>query len=124
MTLGTITVPTDKLVGAMPQAPLFALRMSFPGDDSYPTGGTTGFQELVRAAIAAKMAAATDANVRGRQNVEIEAVLPQNCGQYIPSYDKTNDTLFVQDGGSATLAQVGNGTNLSGTTFNVLVVCK
>lgn len=100
------------------------LLMSFDGDDNYPTGGTTDFNAYVRDAVKTAHAAAADANIRGEERVAALAVVPQNCGQYVPSYDYANDTLFVRDGGHATWQQVPNTTDLSGTTFNVLVVCK
>ena len=122
MTLGTITLPTAKLVGAMPKAPLFAINVSFLGDDDYPTGGTVDFEVAFRAAIATKMAAATDANIRGRQNVEIVALIPGVCGAYDPIYDRENDTLIVFV--KATGVQVANAFDLVGTTFNVTLLCK
>jgi hypothetical protein len=122
MTLGTITLPNAKLTGAMPQAPLFAINISFPGDDAYPAGGTPDFQELVRDAIETKMKAAADANIRGRQNVEIENVIAGLCGAYTPIYDKANDKLWVDV--KATGVEVAPAVDLSTTTFNVTVVCK
>lgn len=119
MSLGTITITKVRETADGGQEIL----MSFLGDTSYPTGGTAGFNALVRAAIKAKHVAATDALVRGAEQVAVMAVVPQNCGQYIPSYDYTNDKLFVQDGGSATLAEVAGTTALNGTTFKVLVIC-
>lgn len=100
------------------------LLMSFDGDGNYPAGGTADFNDYVRDAIKTAHAAAADANIRGEERVAALAVVPQDCGQYVPSYDYANDKLFVRDGGDAAWAEVGAGTNLSGTGFNVLVVCK
>ena len=122
MTLGAIVVPEAKLVGAMPQAPLYAINVSFLGDDDYTTGGTVDFAVAFRAAIEAKMKAATDANVRGRQNVEIVALIPGVCGAYDPIYDRENDTLIVFV--KATGVEVANAFDLIGTTFNVTLLCK
>lgn len=122
MTLGTIVVPEAKLVGAMPQAPLFAINVSFLGDNDYPTGGTLAFEATFRDAIEAKMKAATDSNVRGRQNVEIVALIPGVCGAYDPIYDRDNDTLIVYV--KATGVQVADQFDLIGTTFNVTLLCK
>jgi hypothetical protein len=100
------------------------LLISFDGDNAYPAGGTLDFTAYVRDIVAAVAAAATDKNVRGAESLEIDAVIPQNCGQYVPSFDKAADTLFVQDGGHATWAEVAPATDLSGTTFNLVVLCK
>jgi len=119
MSLGTITIESVKLRKDGGQV----IRMSFAGDDSYPTGGTATFSALVKTAVATAHAAAGDANVRGYESLAIQGVIPQDCGQYVPSYDKANDKLFVRDGGSATWAEVGSGVSLAGTTFNVLALC-
>jgi len=121
MTLGAITLGTLK--GEKPSAPLFAIDVSFDGDDSYPTGGTAGIQELVRDAIEAANAAKSDSNVRGRQDVTIQCVAGYNAGQYKPVYDAANDKLLVYDGGSATWAEVTAAEDLSTTTFNMTLLC-
>jgi len=100
------------------------LNIEFDGDTSYPTGGTADFQDFVRDIVEAAAAAASDSNVRGAQSLEIVDIVPGDCGQYVPSYDKTNDKLFVRDGGSATWAEVANTTPLNGTKFNVTVLCR
>jgi len=122
MSIGAITM--GEITGEKPSAPLFAIDVSFAGDSSYPTGGTADFQESVRDAIETYMAAQSDANVRGRWNVEIQCVAGFNCGQYVPWYDAANDKLYVRDGGHATWDEVANTTNLSGTTFNLTLLCK
>lgn len=119
MALGAITIGSIKELKDGSKM----IRISFAGDGAYPTGGTATFKDLLQDAIEAAAALAVDANVRGRQNVAPIAVIPQDCGQYVPSYAAATDKLFVRDGGHATWNEVGNGVNLSGTTFNVLVLC-
>lgn len=100
------------------------LLIEFDGDSSYPTGGTADFTAFVNAIIAAAAAAAGDANVRGPETMTVVAVIPQDCGQYVPNFDIANDKLFVRDGGHATWDEVANTTDLHTTKFNVLVVCQ
>jgi len=102
----------------------FKVRMNFDGDDAYPTGGTATFQALFRAAVNAANAALSDSNVRGDESLEILDIIGGDCGQYVAFYDKTNDKLKVLDGGSATRAEVTATTDLSGTKFNITVICK
>lgn len=100
------------------------LSISFDGDDSYPTDGTPDFTVFVESILAAIAAAASDKNVRGVENYEIVDISAGDCGQYVPSYDKANDNLFVRDGGDASWSEVADTTDLSTTTFNVTVFCK
>lgn len=118
MALGTITVGTIRERGNGGKL----IPISFPGDSSYPTGGTATFTALVEAAIKTAMAALGDANVRGPLDLTIVALIPGNCGQYLPSFDAVNDKLFVRDAGHATLDEVTAAVNLSGTTFNVVLI--
>lgn len=112
MSLGTITVGAGQ--GGKPKAPSFRKKISFPGDDSYPTGGTANFEAAVQSALSLE--------------VDLIAILPNDCGGYVPVYDDVNDKLkvyyadydAVADGA---LIEVANATNLSGTTFNVVVLC-
>ena len=122
MAIGTITV--GNRVGETVTDPTFHVAMSFAGDTSYPTGGTADFTASVVAAVKAANAAKSDANVRGRENLTVLYVIDNDCGQYVPFFDATNDKLKVLDGGSATRAEVANEEALNGTTFNVIVVCK
>ena len=101
MTLGTITAPGNA-------TPIFLDKVSFAGDDAYPTGGTAAFQTTFRAKVKAAR--------------EILAIVPQDCGVYVPSYDKTNDKLKVRAVSNG--AEVSNGTDLSGTTFDLLVISR
>ncbi len=90
--------------------------ISFPGDSLYPTGGTAAFQAFVRTCL-------------NKGAVEIIAVIPQDCGGYVPAYDKANDKLKVYFGdfdpaAAAPLAEVVDTTDLDGVTFRVLVISK
>lgn len=112
MALGTMTLASG--AGKSPSAPMRMDLISFAGDGAYGAGGTAGFQALVRTLLG--------------QNVEVMGVIGQDCGGYIPIYDKANDKLKVYEG-DYDPAAVGplteNATaNLSGVTFNVLVLSK
>lgn len=120
MTIGTMTF--SDMTGDKPKAPMFAVDVSFPGDDNYPAGGTPDFNELVRDAIDTHMKALPDANVRGRMNVSVVSVAGSDSGQYVPSYDAVNDKLFVRDGGSATWAEASG--DLKAITFKLTLLCK
>jgi hypothetical protein len=89
----------------------FEIRMSFDGDDDYPTGGTPAFKAVLRDAIVAAAAIAPDANVRGAESVDIIDVVPGNCGAYQPSYDLATDRLLVMGHGTPP-AVVGPGTDV------------
>ena len=121
MTLGAITLGT--LEGDKPSAPLFAIDVSFEGDDAYPTGGTPNFQDAIRDAIEAANAAKSDHNVRGRMDISIQCVAGFESGQYVPYYDAANDKLKVLDGGSATWAEVADTTDIHTTVFNLTLLC-
>lgn len=107
MALGTATAGAE--AGKAPGAPTFLAFLSFPGDSSYPTGGTLAFQAYVRAAL-------------GGRAVTVLGVIPQDCGIYRPMYLPGTGALMVRTMADGT--QVANATNLSATTFNVLVVCQ
>jgi hypothetical protein len=89
--------------------------ISFAGDGAYPSGGTAAFQAYVRSAL-------------GVGNLEVLGVCAQDCGGYVPVYDKTNDKLKVYYGdndGGADGPLVQNATsNLSAVTFNLLVFSR
>jgi hypothetical protein len=116
MTIGTITKQAASGgVGDQPSSMLFADQFSFTGDSSYPTGGTAGFEAAVRLITKDKRT--------------VVAVLPIDCGGYLPQYDRTNDKLKVYQGDNdnaadAPFIEVANTTNLSGVTFKVLVLAK
>jgi hypothetical protein len=102
MALGTITV----VKAFEADGPVRLDLLSFAADGAYPTGGTTAFQAKVRDAL-------------DRGNVEVLAVIAQDCAGFNPVYDKTNDKLKVY---AANNTQVANTTDLSANTFNVMVV--
>lgn len=103
MALGLITV----LEVSAGDGPLRADLISFPGDNAYPTGGTTNFQALVRAAL-------------GKGRIEIIGVVGQDCGGRTPVYDKALDKLKVYNGTS----EVSNASDQSAVTFRMIVLSK
>lgn len=105
MALGTGTVTGQYKKSA--SAPLDVIHISFAGDDSYPTGGTAAFQAYVRALL--------------DRDVTIACVTKGAAtGTYTPIYDIANDKLYVEDENGA---EVANTTNLSGTTFALVLFC-
>jgi hypothetical protein len=119
MAIGTITIADRLQLGDGGQL----LRCTFAGDVAYPTGGTLAAAVLtaLKAALKTAEGLATDTNVRGPENPTIAAIIAGDCGKYVPTWVTAG--LKVLDGGSATRAQVGNGVNLSGTTFTVTFLC-
>jgi len=93
--------------------PMFADLLSFDGDAAYPTGGTAGFQASFRTAI-------------GGKTREVVSVIGQDCGGFVPVYDKTNDKLkvFKQSGADGALAEVANNADLHASAFHVLVLSR
>lgn len=107
MALGAATAGAE--AGKAPGAPTFLAFLSFAGDGAYTTGGTLAFQAYVRAAL-------------GGRAVTVLGVIPQDCGVYRAMYIPSTGALMVRtmvDGTEAAAAA-----NLSGTTFNLLVVCQ
>jgi len=92
--------------------PLFANLVSFNGDGAYAAGGTPDFEAAMQAVIGS-----------GR---ELIAVIGQDCGGYVPVYDKAADKLKVYEQTNvATSPLIETVTsNLAGTVFNVLVLSK
>lgn len=109
MAIGTVT----KVSADSSKSAVFYDEVSFDGDDDYSTGGTTGFQASMRAAL-------------GVEAREILGVLDLDCGGYVPVYDKENDTLKVYEAGAdgAPLDEVGAAADLSSTTFKLLVLSR
>jgi hypothetical protein len=105
MALGTLTVSASS--GGAPSAPVFRDHVSMPGDSSYPTNGSA-FLAAFQAAVGVKSARVIDA-VHDVGGV---------AGHY-PVYDKANGKLkiFVRTTG----VEVANTTDLSATTFKLLV---
>ena len=109
MALGTISVDNDE---GRSGGPYPMTLISFLGDGAYASGGTAAFQTSVRAALGA--------------NVEVLAVVGQDCDGYIPTYDKAADKLKVweqTDTATAPLIETATA-DLSGSTFNILVISK
>ncbi len=107
MALGALTAATP--VG-QEGGPISIFQLSFLGDDSYPTGGTVGFDALARAAL-------------GKGNVEILSVTQNNLSDHVVRY-------VPADGGTlqaqlmATGAPVANAVDLSGITFELTVIAR
>ena len=110
MSLGAIT--KDAGIGEGPSAPTFFDLLQFVGDDNYTTGGTVGSQALVQAAVG-----------DGR---EVLAVMAQDCGGFNVVYVKATDALKVfEEGADGSPAdEVGNGSDQSAVTYNVLVLSR
>lgn len=113
MALGTITV--SDFAGRNNRPVCFDV-LSFAGDSSYPTGGTDAFEGLLETAL----------NYQGRK---ILAVVPIECGGYIPQWDAATGKLkmYYGDNNNASdgaLIEVPNTTNLSAVTMKLLVISK
>jgi hypothetical protein len=87
------------------QGPVFFDPVTFHGDNTYPTGGTVGFQGLVRALFG--------------DNRSVAAVIAQDCAGYRVTYDVASDRLKVL---VAAGTEVPNTTDLSAVVFNLLVI--
>ena len=112
MAIGAITAGDQD--GAKPSSPVFMDVVSFLGDDSYPAGGTLAFEATLRAVVG--------------DSREIIAVIGQDCGGYVPVYVPSTGALKVYEGDydpAATGPLTENATaDLSGTTFNLLVISR
>jgi hypothetical protein len=85
--------------------------LTFAGDGTYPAGGTTGFQALVRAALGI--------------DVRVIQVIPEDCGGYIPVYIPATDALKIyQCGGSGAPMAEDVTANQSGRTYKMHVLSK
>ena len=112
MAIGTLTVTSQDIEG--PNATHFVDEITLVGDSSYPTGGMTGVQAALRAATKDQ-----------RQIVDVRPRGPN--GGYDLVWDGDNGKLIAFTvGGSAgaVKAELANATNLSGTTFKLLVYSK
>jgi hypothetical protein len=105
MALGTLTVSASS--GGAASTPVFRDHVSVPGDSAYPTNGT---------AFLAAFQAAT--GVKSTRVIDVVHDVGGIAGYY-PCYDKANGKLkiFVRTTG----VEVANTTDLSGTTFKLLV---
>jgi hypothetical protein len=106
---GLSSIAVNGLVGdqgAQPSAPTFFDLLTFLGDGIYPTGGTPGFKATVQALF--------------NDSRSPIAVITQDAGAYRATYDQVNDKLKVFSAG----VEVTNATDLSGTTFHILVISQ
>jgi hypothetical protein len=111
MAIGAIT--KDASAGERGSDPIFVVLMSFAGDGAYPSGGTAAFEASVQA-------------VAGLDGVDVLGVIGQDCGGYVPVYDRPADKLKVYEQTStATSPLIETATsNLSGTNFELIVLCR
>lgn len=112
MAIGTITLAAKG--GAAPSAPVFVDRISFLGDNPYPTGGMA-FKALFQA--------------KTKDAREPFGILADDCGGYILAYDPSTGKLKVYRGDNANASpapavEVSNGVDLSAVTFNVVVLSQ
>ena len=108
MAIGAITkTPADS--GSVGPGHVYADAISFAGDGAYPTGGTA-FDALFKAVV--------------KDDRNILAVLNADSGGFTPVYDKATGKLKVYRTGAVNAAQeeVPNTTNLSATTFRLVVI--
>jgi hypothetical protein len=109
MAIGTLTV-----VNALVDSPgklVFEEEITLVGDGSYPTGGMAGIE-----------AAYQTAGKHGRAIIDIKPI--GVSGGYLAEWDKPNKKLklYTSNGAApAAFAELANATNLSGTTFRLLV---
>lgn len=117
MALGAITRVSQ--TGQAPNNPIFHDHITLVGDGAYPTGGSTGLLTKLR-------------SLAGAQGRTIKTVLPVDCKGYVPGWDAANAKLkFYRigalDGNAASagpLSEVGNAVDLSGVTFELLVISE
>ena len=106
MAIGTITRGDG--TGEKPGVPSFFDPLSFAGDSAYATGGSPEFEASYRESMVG--------------NREVIAVIAGDCGDHVPVYDAANDTLKVYL--RSTGAEVAAAADLSGVTFNLVVISK
>ena len=95
--------------GGDPGKPVYVDLIQFLGDAAYPTNGTLTISTTILAAT----------GMVGKTVISIKHVFSSTV-KYILEWDRANDALRVVDVNTG--AEVGNGTNLAGTTFEVEVV--
>jgi hypothetical protein len=109
MALGTITINKVSKFGNSNQ---LIVDCSIVGDGSYPTGGTTGLEASIRAALAASSHA-----IKGNYDLLGIQCVDANIDRVIKYVAATDALLAVT---MSTGAQVANATNLAGETYRVL----
>lgn len=110
--IGALTV-TDKSIDGSNKT-LYVDEISLVGDSSYPTGGMTGVQAALQAVVKDQRAILAVVNTGAN-------------GGYITQWDFANSKLqlFTAGGSAGTaLAELANATNVSGTTFKLMVLSK
>lgn len=110
MAIGTMTL-TSASVGNTSQT-LYADKISMVGDGAYPTGGSTGVQTALRA-------------LTKDQRTILAVVGIGANGGYLPVWDAANGKLqlFTVGGNAGVVAaELANATDVSGTTFKLLVL--
>jgi hypothetical protein len=107
MALGTSTLSNEQ--GHTTMRPNGMLRLSFAGDDSYPTGGTLAFGATYLLAETSKPLTVTDVRGYGTDGTDIT---------HFVRYDIATDALLVY---LMTGVQVGAAVDLSTTTFDIVV---
>ncbi len=107
MALGTLT----GVNAAAAQGPIFFDTVTLVGEASYAAGGSTGLQAKLQ-------------TLRGDGRVIVFVYVADGSGNVV-SYNSTTEKLIVyqQDGGGA-LAEPADATNLSSTTFKLVIVSK
>jgi len=106
MALGTITVAVQG--GDKPSTPMYNQILNFAGDADYPTGGTPGFEALVRAKT-------------GKASIDIVGATDLTCdATHKLEYCRATDKLmaFVRATGVEAAAHV----DMHGVTFTLNVV--
>ncbi len=111
MPIGTLTVTASDI--SSPIATTYIDKITLVGDSSYPTGGMTGVQAALQAQTKDQ-----------RQIVDVRSRGPN--GGYVPVWDSDNGKLmlYVCGGSAAVMGELANATNVSGTTFKLLVFSK
>lgn len=106
MALGTLTLVSAAVRG--PSDPVFTDVVTVVGDNSYPTGGSTGMLAKIRAAMKDQREILT----------VIDAAAPggRRC-----AYDQANEKLMVF---GTTGAEIAATTDLSAVTFRLVVLSK
>lgn len=81
------------------------------GDDSYPTGGSTGLKAKLQA-------------LRADGRVPVAVLGSGVNGNYQVRYDANVDKLILVKGTAGADAEESNGTNTSGTTLKLIIISK
>jgi hypothetical protein len=93
-------------------------RITFPGDTSYPTGGSANFQAFYHTAAYA----ANGLTPAGRKILSVQGHAVVGGVLHHCVYDFANDKLLVYTAAAGT--EVAAATNLSGVTFTAVVISK